>query len=184
MYMRIFEDVMEPGVELVYDSGFMIPEYLTIKEILHISNSDHLDPTSLLSSTAYVYNQNLYLTDDSGNIAFIDCHLCHVSPTKRLRLSHSEYRKAGSKDRDAGHLGLSLGQHPSIAMEQDRTMNRYGIWRIFERYWVEVLNNDDSAHLLGVFAEGCEGTYSPFWCIHEEINGEVNEYVFTNDDMQ
>ena len=30
-----------------------------------------------------------------------------------------------------------------------------------------------------------EGTYSPFWCIRETLDGdEVNEYVLTNDDLQ
>ena len=182
--MKIFEDIMEPGVELVPESGFNIPEYLKIKSIQHISVSDHLDPTALMPSTAYVYNENLYLTDDRGNIAFIDCRLCHVTPTKPLRHSHPEYRKAGSDQRDAGHFGLFLGQHPSIAMEQDRTMNRYGVWRVFERYWTELLDSNISVHLLGVFAEGNEGTFSPFWCIHEEICGEVSEYIFTNDDTQ
>lgn len=38
MNMKIFENVMEPGVELVHKSGFLIPEYLTIKEIQHISD--------------------------------------------------------------------------------------------------------------------------------------------------
>lgn len=37
--------------------------------------------------------------------------------------------------------------------------------------------------ILGVFVEG-EDTYSPFWCIHEEVNGEITEYVFANDDTQ
>ena len=69
-------------------------------------------------------------------------------------------------------------------MEQDRTMNRYGVWRIFERYWAELLDSDLSVHLIGVFADGDGGTYSPFWCIREEIDDEVSEYVFTNDDMQ
>ena len=182
--MLIFDDVMEPGVELVLKRGRLVPDYLDIKEIKRMNLEDHVDPTALQSETAYVYDQNLYLTDIQGNIAFIDCYLCRVSPTKPLRLSHPEYRKAGAKDRDAGHFGLSLGQHPSIAMEQDRTMNRYGVWRIFERYWAELLDSDLSVHLIGVFADGDGGTYSPFWCIREEIDDEVSEYVFTNDDMQ
>lgn len=60
MYMRIFEDVMEPGVELVYDSGFMIPECLTIKEILHISNSDHLAPFALVFDSLCLQSKPLF----------------------------------------------------------------------------------------------------------------------------
>ena len=36
---------------------------------------------------------------------------------------------------DAGQFGISLGQHPSIAMEQHKHTNRYGAWRRFEIGW-------------------------------------------------
>lgn len=26
--------------------------------------------------------------------------------------------------------------------------------------------------------------FSPYWCIHEEIDGDISEYVFTNDGDQ
>lgn len=179
---KIFEDVMDPGIELIPSQGFMIPDYLSISSVLTISIADHLDPTKLNPETLYKYEDNIYLTDAAGNIAFIDCHLKHTTPTLPLRASHLEYRNAKGK-RDAGHLGLSLGQHPSIAMEQDSYMNRWGIWRRFEMDWSKELKSGRSVHIIGVFVEG-EGTYSPFWCIREEIDEEVNEYIFTNDDMQ
>lgn len=185
----IFEDVVEPGVKLMHnDIGFIIPDYLSVSNTVHITLSDHLNPAKLTPSTAYVYNDNLYLTDEAGNLAFIDCHLKYTHPTNSLRSSHPEYRAVGGKyvkypHRDAGHIGLSIGQHPSFAMEQDAYMNRYGIWRVFERYWTEKLKGGAEIRLIGVFVEG-EDTYSPFWCIHEEIDGEVTEYVFTNDDEQ
>lgn len=70
-------------------------------------------------------------------------------------------------------------------MEQDRYMNRWGIWRKFERTWNRELRKGKIVHIIGVFVEGSESdTYSPFWCIHEEIDSEVNEYVFTNDAEQ
>ena len=86
---------------------------------------------------------------------------------------HPEYHSVGGKrashpDMDAGHFGISLGQHPSIAMEQDYRMNRFGVWRIFERYCKELLLSGMKIHILGVFAEEDEGTFSPFWCIREE----------------
>lgn len=193
----IFTDMMEPGVVLIPSHGFMIPDYLTISSVRIITLDDHLNPAELDAFTAYVFNDNLYLTDEKGNIAFIDCHLVHTTPTAQLRSSHPEYRKAGganrgtgaNKDtgvnRDAGHFGLSLGQHPSIAMEQDSYMNRYGIWRSFERSWSKELKLGKTVHIIGVFVEGEDAdTYSPFWCIREEIDDEVNEYVLTNDDDQ
>lgn len=33
---------------------------------------------------------------------------------------------------------------------------------IFERYWAELLDSEISVHLIGVFADGDGGTYSPF----------------------
>ena len=131
----IFEDVMDPGVRLVWNScNFMIPDYLSVSSIVNITLSDHLNPAELDPSTAYVYNENLYLTDEAGNLAFIDCHLKYTHPTASLRSSHPEYRTVGGKHvkyphRDAGHIGLSIGQHPSFAMEQDAYMNRYEIGR-------------------------------------------------------
>lgn len=181
--MTIFQDVMTPGVTLVEVKGFWVPDYLTVDSVLRITLSDHLDPASLPPSTAIVYEQNLYLTDVAGNIAFINCHLVHTSPTAPIRNSHPESRSVSKNGHDAGHFGLALGQHPSIAMEQDRFMNRWGIWRIFERYWSECLTQNQSVRIIGVFVEG-EDTYSPFWCIHEEVDGEVTEYIFTNDDTQ
>ena len=181
--MIIFTDVMTPGVTLVEVKGFMVPDYLTVDSVMHITLTDHLNPSFLPPSTAIIYDRNLYLTDASGNIAFIDCRLVHTSPTAPIRNSHSEYRSVSKNGHDAGHLGLSLGQHPSIAMEQDKHMNRWGLWRIFERYWGECLALDQSVRIIGVFVEG-EETYSPFWCIHEEVDGDITEYVFSNDDSQ
>jgi hypothetical protein len=174
---------MSPGVNLVEAKGFLIPDYLTVESVMYITLSDHLDPSSLPRSTAIVYEQNLYLTDVFGNIAYIDCQLVHISPTRPIRNSHSESRSVSKNGHDAGHFGLSLGQHPSIAMEQDRFMNRWGIWRIFERYWSACLICKQSVRIIGVFADG-DDTYSPFWCIHEDVDGEITEYVFTNDNAQ
>lgn len=179
----IFTDVMNPGVKLIECHGFFIPDYLEIRNVQTITINDHLNPARLYPFTAYVYNNNLYLTDAIGNIAFIDARLSYITPTAPLRRSHPEYRKVSSHGHDAGHIGLSLGQHPSIAMEQDSYMNRFGIWRMFERYWKRILNEGSTVRLIAVFADG-EYTYSPFWCIHEEIDGNIEEYVFTNDDEQ
>ena len=141
----LFEDVMDPGVELMPVEGHLIPDYLPCDSFVRIALDDRLDPTALPARTGILYEDNLYLTDGEGNVAFIDCHLRPVSPTAPIRAGHPEYRKAGGrrafhKNMDAGHFGLALGQHPSIAMEQDRTTNRYGAWRIFERYCAELLD--------------------------------------------
>ena len=184
----MFEDVMESGIDLTDTQGYSIPDYLTIDTIQHITLSDHIDPSSLQPSTAYVYEDSIYLTDNAGNIAFVDCQLCRVKNTGEIRKNHPEYRSVGGKnvkhkDMDAGHFGLSLGQHPSIAMEQDSIMNRFGVWRSFERYWARLLDEGKSVHIIAVFVEG-EDTYSPFWCIHEDVDGDISEYVMTNDDDQ
>ena len=181
--MTVFTDVMDLGIELVEKCGYLVPNYLSISCVQEITLSDYLDPTQLSPDTLYVYDSNLYLTDNAGNIAFIDCCLTHVSPTAPIRSSHPEYKRAGGEGRDAGHLGLSLGQHPSIAMEQDAHMNRWGVWRVFERYWTKLMSDGYRVRIIGVFVEG-EDTYSPFWCIHEAVDGEINEYIFTNDDEQ
>ncbi len=76
--------------------------------------------------------------------------------------------------------------YPSIAMEQDRIMNRYGAWRSFERTWYDLSVDGHSVNVKAVFVDtDSEGTYSPFWCIRETIDGdEVNEYILTNDGSQ
>ena len=191
--MHIFDDVMEPGIDLIEmrlnDTVWRIPDYLSVNGILRLSINDKVNPANLPPSTAIIYNRNLYLTDEKGKVAFIDCQLKKIENIKDIRKSHPEYHSVGGKNAthpnmDAGHFGLALGQHPSIAMEQNSTMNRYGIWRVFERYWSE-LSENEPVHIIGVFTEGDdEGTYSPFWCIREEYDGGVFEYVFTNDDEQ
>lgn len=70
-------------------------------------------------------------------------------------------------------------------MEQDSYMNRYGIWRSFERSWSKELKLGKTVHIIGVFVEGeDDDTYSTFWCIRAEAGHEVNEYGLTNDDDQ
>lgn len=89
---------------------------------------------------------------------------------------------------DAGHFGLALGQHPSIAMEQHKYINRYGAWREFEIDWNKLSREGHQVNVKAVFVKGDEeGTYSPFWCIREAIDGNeegASEYVITNDDSQ
>lgn len=163
------------GIELVQKGGHLIPDYLEIENNFTITVDDHVNPAALNPCTAYIYNDNLYLTDKKGQIAFVDLNLRHVSNTSELRKSHPEYRKSRRRG-DAGHFGLALGQHPSITMDQDAVMNRRGIWRAKERYWNELIKGGQEVRLYGVFSE--EGDY---WLFQED-GGE--EYVFTNDDEQ
>lgn len=187
----MFEGVMDPGVDLITVDGHDIPDYLTCDTLLNITLDDHLGPSSLPSRTGIVYEDNLYLTVDKGNIAFIDCRLRRITPTAPIRKAHAEYCLVGGgrathEGMDAGHFGLALGQHPSIAMEQNSTMNRYGAWRILERYCIELLEEGCESRIIGVFTEGDDdGTFAPFWCIREEVEGQDSwEYIFTNDDEQ
>ena len=144
-----------------------------------------------MENCAYIYNDNLYVTDDMGNIAFIDCEIQYTKDAGSIRKEHPEYKKATTPDEkrkgvDAGHFGISLGQHPSIAVAQNKVMNRYGIWRSFERKWSSLSINENSINIKMVFTDNDDsGTFSSFWCLEETINGdEVNDYVLTNDDMQ
>ena len=77
---------MDPGVNLIPSHGFMIPNYLTIKAVRTITLEDHIDPTALPPSTALIYKDNLYLSDEFGNIAFIDYKLKHTTQRNRYGL--------------------------------------------------------------------------------------------------
>lgn len=114
-----------------------------------------------------------------------------IDNAEKIRSQHKEYKSVGGKgaihlDMDAGHFGISLGQHPSIAMEQHKHTNRYGAWRKFEMDWDRLSGKGHEVNVKAVFIEGNEGgTYSPFWCIRETIDkDEISEYVITNDDLQ
>ncbi len=192
----IFEDIMFPGVILsncIELSGMKkyYPDYLQVDWVINLSINDKLTPSNLPENSALVYNTNLYITDKNGNISYFDCDMQHTENAGQIRKQHSEYKSIGGKeatrpDMDAGHFGIALGQHPSIAMEQHKHTNRYGAWRKFERDWDKLSDKGHRVNVKAVFAEGDgEGTYSPFWCIRETIDeDEINEYVITNDDLQ
>lgn len=191
-----FSGGLDPGVllsgRLTLQSGDIVtfPDYLSVDEARRIALSDKVDPANLPKRCALVYADNVYITDDSGNIAYIHCKLRHASGTAEVRRAHREYRSVGGsrathRGMDAGHFGLSLGQHPSIAMEQNAVMNRYGLWRKLERDWEGLLREGHDVLVRGVFVDGDGGSYSPFWCIEEIVDGgEPFEYILTNDSDQ
>ncbi|MDR1796843.1 MAG: hypothetical protein LBR44_05265 [Clostridiales Family XIII bacterium] len=192
----IFTDVMSPGIILAGQIQLesmrkQYPDYLEVKKVVTLRMESRLNPADLAPSCAYVYNDNLYLTDDKGNIAYIDSEMMHTDDASAIRKAHGEYKSVGGahashEGMDAGHFGIALGQHPSIAMEQDIIMNRYGAWRMFERSWYKLSQAGHTVNVKAVFVEGDDdGTFSPFWCVRETIDDtEVNEYVLTNDDTQ
>ncbi|MBD5522611.1 MAG: hypothetical protein HDR03_15545 [Lachnospiraceae bacterium] len=198
MEALIFEDIMSPGVILsncIELSGThkYYPDYLQVDQVIILTLSDKLVPSNLPKRSALVYNINLYITDENGNIAYFDCDMQHTYNTGQIRKEHKEYKAVGGKealhsDMDAGHFGLALGQHPSIAMEQHKHTNRYGAWRKFEIDWNKLSGEGHKVNVKAVFVEGDEkGTYSPFWCIRETIDENedgASEYVITNDDLQ
>lgn len=191
-----FSGCMEPGIELsgavaIPTGGVVaIPGYLEVREVRAIGLGDRLDPASLPARCALVYGENVYATDAAGNVAYIHCRMRRLPGASAIRRSHLEYRAVGgmraTRDgMDAGHFGLSLGQHPSIAMEQDSVMNRYGMWRELERGWGALSSEGYDVLVRGVFVEGDGGTYSPYWCVEEIIDGgEPFEYILTNDAAQ
>lgn len=192
----LFEDVMDEGIVLsdnlikVETTEKAYPDYLRAEKHIVLSIDSKVNPANLEANCAYTYHDSLYLTDEDGNIAYIDCELIFTSGTKAIKAKHPEYKLVGGKralhdDMDAGHLGVQLGQHPSIAMEQHRYLNRYGVWRSYEQTWVQLLKEGHSVNLKAVFTKGGEGTYSDFWCIRETIDGDkYSEFILTNDDLQ
>ena len=191
-----FRDNMDPGVilsnRLTLPSGATVayPDYLEVDEVRTLSLEDRVDPAALPTQCALIYGDNAYITDDRGNIAYIHCRMRHVDGASGIRRKHSEYRTVGGRKAahlgmDAGHFGLSLGQHPSLAMEQDSIMNRYGVWRELERDWDRLSRDGHEVIVRGVFADSDGGTYSPYWCIEEIIDdGNSFEYILTNDASQ
>ena len=192
----LFTDVMDEGVTLSDDSVTAgdvrkhYPDYLRVDDRVVLTPDSRVDPSSLKPCCAYTYKQNLYLTDDEGNIAYIDCEMVLTPDAASIRAKHPEYKLVGgghaaNEGMDAGHFGIQLGQHPSIAMEQNSYMNRWGIWRQYELWWAQLLREGHSVNVKAVFTQGEEGTYSDFWCVRETIDGdEVNEFVLTNDSDQ
>lgn len=192
----LFSDIMGEGVVLSDDFIALetkqkaYPDYLVAEKRITLSADSKVDPSKLEANCAYTYHDSLYLTDEDGNIAYIDCDLVLTQNTQEIKKKHPEYKSVGGKralhdDMDAGHFGVQLGQHPSIAMEQHRYLNRYGMWRSYEMTWVQLLKDGCSVNLKAVFTKGEAGTYSDFWCIRETIdNDEISEFVLTNDDEQ
>jgi len=196
MKKNIFEDIMSPGVVLsncveLPECRKYYPDYLQVDQIIYLTIEDKLNPSNLPRNAALVYKTNLYITDVIGNIAYFDCDMQHINNAGKIRIQHKEYKFVGGKrvdhpDMDAGHFGISLGQHPSIAMEQHRHTNRYGVWRKFEMDWNKLSREGHEVNVKAVFVADEDGsTFSPFWCIRETIDKDViSEYVITNDDLQ
>jgi len=190
----VFEDIMGEGIELSEETiatGAMqkqYPNYLKISEIVKLTQDSRVDPSKLKSDCAYIYGDNLYITDNKGNLAYVDCEMVFTPNATIIKKSHPEYKRTGGRsathaNMDAGHLGVQLGQHPSISMEQDSTMNRYGVWRTFERNWLQLVKLGNRVNIKGVFVDDdSDSTFSPFWCICETIDGvEGNSYALTNE---
>jgi len=190
----MFEDIMGEAIELsdatitTATAQKHYPNYLCISNIIKLTLSSRVDPSNLLSNCAYIYGDNIYITDDNGNLAYTDCEMVYTENATSIKKVHPEYKRAGGRfakhdNMDAGHLGVQLGQHPSIAMEQDATMNRYGTWRAFEKDWLNLVKDGHEVNVKAVFVDDTPGsTFSPFWCICETIDGVENgSYALLNE---
>ncbi len=193
----MFEGIFDDGIPLststitteTMDKHF--PEYLKVDSVIHLTLDARVDPTSLRRNCAYVYGDNLYLSDRNGNLAYIDCEMVFTANATEIKRMHPEYKRTGgryasSPNTDAGHLGVQLGQHPSITLAQDATMNRYGSWRTFEKNWLKLIKDGHKVNIKAVFVEDQSGgAFSPFWCICETIDGiEEESYALLNDAEQ
>ena len=193
----MFEDIMGDGIELseltikTETMNKPYPCYLNVFNIVVLTLDSYVDSCNLLGNTAFVYGDNLYVTDDNGNLAYTDCEMVYTQNATELKKKHPEYKRTGGRyvkhnNMDAGHLGVQLGQHPSISLEQDATMNRYGSWRTFERNWLKLLKQGHHINVKAVFVEDTsDSTFSPFWCICETIDElESNSYALLNEANQ
>lgn len=193
----MFEDIMDEGIELSKTAiktetmQKSYPAYLSVTKVVRLTLDSRVDPSGLFGNCAYIYKDNLYITDEKGNPAYVDCEMTYTKKAAEIKRKHPEYKRTGGKsakheNMDAGHFGVQLGQHPSISMEQDATMNRYGTWRKFERNWLNLIKEGHRVNVRAVFVEGdTEGSFSPFWCISETIdNEERNEYALLNEPNQ
>ena len=190
----MFENIM--GEEILLSDVVIItetksksyPDYLRISDVVRLTLDTRVEPDKLLCNCAYVYGNNLYVTDARGNLAYIDCEMVYTQNATDIKKKHPEYKRTGGRhakhdNMDAGHLGVQLGQHPSISMEQDATMNRYGTWRTFERDWIKLLKEGRHVNIKAVFVEdSADSSFSPFWCICETIDeAYVSEYTLLNE---
>lgn len=90
MKRLIFEDIMYPGVILsnsIELSGLKkyYPDYLQVDQVINLSLSDKLNSSNLPKKSALVYNTNLYITDENGNIAYFDCDMQHTDDAGQIR---------------------------------------------------------------------------------------------------
>lgn len=116
----IFEDIMSLGIVLsncieLSSIKKYYPDYLQVDQLINLSLSDKLNPSNLPHNTALVYNTNLYITDESGNIAYFDCDMQHTDNAGQIRKQHQEFKSVGGKvalhpDMDAGHFGMAFSQ--------------------------------------------------------------------------
>jgi len=185
----MFEDIMGDGIELseatiaTETMQKPYPDYLVVSQIVKLTLDSHVDPSSLLENCAYIYKDNIYVTDDHGNLAYIDCEMVLTKNAAAIKKAHPEYKRTGGRydkndGMDAGHFGVQLGQHPSISMAQDATMNRYGTWRTYEKDWIKLIKGGSQINVKAVFVEDdSASTYSPFWCICETIDGVEGDSI-------
>ena len=189
----ILNEASDNPVRLVPRKGHLVPDYLKVRDTEKITLEDHPDPTALKTEHLYIYNENEYLTDKNGNLAYAHMIIKKTEGPKELKESHKEYRNTGGKhaehpDMDAGHiLAVSSGQHPSFTMEQHYATNRTGAFRAFEHYLSDLAGKHDKVEVYAVFAEDekSTGTYSPFWMYSVYADGKpIDDYTFTNDSTQ
>ena len=189
----ILNEASDNPVRLVPRKGHLVPDYLKVRDTEKITLEDHPDPTALKTEHLYIYNENEYLTDKNGNLAYAHMIIKKTEGPKELKESHKEYRNTGGKnaehpDMDAGHiLAVSSGQHPSFTMEQHYATNRWGAFRDFELYLDDLAGKHDKVEVYAVFTEDekSKGTYSPFWMYSVYADGKpIGDYSFTNDSTQ
>ena len=110
----LFEDVMDEGIVLsdnlikVETTEKAYPDYLRVEKHIVLSIDSKVNPANLEANCAYTYHDNLYLTDEDGNIAYIDCELIFTSGTKAIKAKHPEYKLVGGKRYGCWAFGCTI----------------------------------------------------------------------------
>ena len=128
MVKREFEDGIVGGIEMSRETVHTrtmekrYPSYLTVdnrENPVVLRTSDRLDPTKLRPRCAYVYYDTLYVTDDRGNIAYMDAELRQVRQPCRLRDISAQGRWCGCLSRVDG-CRTSIRCQPGLPSEHGR----------------------------------------------------------------
>lgn len=136
---------------LVASLPLPIASDLAVDRVEHLSLDHPLAPSDLKPKTAYVYGENVYVTDENGDAAYMRGVARYVPDALRhdsiqVQVGRDGQVQAGERfgKLEGGHIGgVSLGGYPSgpNLFAQNSNMNR-GAFASYERQFRELAKND------------------------------------------